>query len=113
MNIFLCAVDPRLARAWRQALPVETGHARIPWCISAPTMRVPRRLESAEAAYLATRAAVRCALAAGVESVAIPGMGTGTGGLPPEPAARAMLRGIQDVFFPRPFPASLVDVVTF
>lgn len=185
MNIFLCAVDPRLARAWRQALPqefgpaavqviegdilslpmdavvspansfgfmdggldalytrffgpqlqerlqrmireqadgellvgqalpVETGHARIPWCISAPTMRVPRRLESAEAAYLATRAAVRCALAAGVESVAIPGMGTGTGGLPPESAARAMLRGIQDVFFPRPFPASLVDVATF
>lgn len=182
MNIFLCAVDPRLARAWRQALPqtfgpavaqvvegdilslqadavvspansfgfmdggldalytrffgpqlqerlqrmireqadgellvgqalpVETGHARIPWCISAPTMRVPRRLESAEPAYLATRAAVRCALAVGVESVAIPGMGTGTGGLPPESAARAMLRGIQDVFFPRPFPASLADV---
>ena len=96
-----------------QALPVKTGHARIPWCISAPTMRVPRRLESAEAAYLATRAAVRCALAAGVASMAIPGMGTGTGGLPPESAARAMLRGIQDVFFPRPFPASLVDVVTF
>lgn len=95
-----------------QALPVETGHARIRWCISAPTMRVPRRLESAEPAYLATRAAVRCALAAGVESVAIPGMGTGTGGLPPEPAARAMLRGIQDVFFPRAFPASLADVPT-
>ena len=93
-----------------QALPVETGHARIPWCISAPTMRVPRRLESAEPAYLATRAAVRCALAAGVASMAIPGMGTGTGGLPPDSAARAMLRGIQDVFFPRPFPASLADV---
>lgn len=96
-----------------QALPVETGHARIPWCISAPTMRVPRRLESAEPAYLATRAAVRCALAAGLESMAIPGMGTGTGGLPPESAARAMLRGIQDVFFPQPFPASLADVDTF
>ncbi len=93
-----------------QALPVETGHARIPWCISAPTMRVPRRLESAEPAYLATRAAVRCALAAGVASMAIPGMGTGTGGLPSDSAARAMLRGIQDVFFPRPFPASLADV---
>ncbi|WP_300774846.1 macro domain-containing protein [uncultured Desulfovibrio sp.] len=93
-----------------QALPVETGHARIPWCISAPTMRVPRRLESAEPAYLATRAAVRCALAAGVARVAIPGMGTGTGGLPPESAAPAMLRGIQDAFHPQPFPASLADV---
>ena len=96
-----------------QALPVETGHARIPWCISAPTMRVPRRLESAEPAYLATRAAVRCALAAGLESMSIPGMGTGTGGLPPEPAARAMLRGIQDALCPRPFPASLADVYAF
>ena len=185
MNIFLCAVDSRLARAWRQALPqefkpavvqvvegdilslpvdavvspansfgfmdggldalytrffgpqlqerlqrmiraqadgellvgqalpVETGHARIPWCISAPTMRVPRRLESAEAAYLATRAAVRCALAAGVESVAIPGMGTGTGGLPPAQAAWAMLRGIRDAMYPPTFPASLAVVDTF
>lgn len=52
MDIVLCAVDFRLAQAWRQALPQES-------------------------------------------------------------AAPAMLRGIQDVFFPRPFPASLADVNTF
>ena len=46
MKIVLCAVDTRLAGAWRRALP-------------------------------------------------------GTGGLPPEPAARAMLRGIQDALCPR------------
>ena len=58
MKIGLCAVDTRLAGAWRRALP-------------------------------------------------------GTGGLPPEPAARAMLRGIQDALCPRPFPASLADVYAF
>lgn len=96
-----------------QALLVETGHPRIRWCISAPTMRVPRGLETAEPAYLATRAAVRCALAAGLECVAIPGMGTGVGGLHPQRAARAMMHAIHDVLFPRPFPASLAEVYAF
>lgn len=96
-----------------QALLVETGHPRIRWCISAPTMRVPRGLETAEPAYLGTRAAVRCALAAGLECVAIPGMGTGVGGLHPQRAARAMMHAIHDVLFPRSFPASLAEVYAF
>lgn len=96
-----------------QALLVETGYSPIPWCISAPTMRVPRSLETAEPAYLATRAAVRCALDAGLESVAIPGMGTGTGGLAPREAAAAMLWGIRDALYPPDFPASLADVLSF
>lgn len=29
MNIYLCAVDSRLARAWRQALPQEFGPAAV------------------------------------------------------------------------------------
>ena len=90
MEIVLCAVQSHLAAAWRERIGadlsncvrvVETGYPPIPWCISAPTMRVPRSLETAEPAYLATRAAVRCALDAGLERVAIPGMGTGTGWL--------------------------------
>lgn len=96
-----------------QALLVETGHPRIRWCISAPTMRVPRTLETAEPAYLATRAAVRCALDVGLESVAIPGMGTGTGCLAPREAAAAMLWGIRDALYPPVFPASLADVLSF
>lgn len=96
-----------------QALLVPTEHSRIPWCISAPTMRVPALLDTPLPAYLATRAAVRCALAAGVESMAIPGMGTGTGGLVPEEAAPAMLRGIRDALYPPAFPASLADVLSF
>ena len=96
-----------------QALQVETGYPPIPWCICAPTMRVPRALETAEPAYLATRAAVRCALLAGLNSLAIPGMGTGTGGLHPQRAARAMMHAIHDALFPRPFPASLAEVYAF
>lgn len=60
-----------------------------------------------------TRAAVRCALDAGLESVAIPGMGTGTGGLAPREAAAAMLWGIRDALYPPAFPASLADVLSF
>ncbi len=96
-----------------QALLVETGHPHIRWCISAPTMRVPTLLDTPLPAYLATRAAVRCALDAGLESVAIPGMGTGTGGLAPREAAAAMLWGIRDTLYPPAFPASLADVLSF
>ena len=62
---------------------------------------------------LATRAAVRCALDAGLESIAIPGMGTGTGGLAPREAAAAVLWGIRDALYPPVFPASLADVLSF
>ena len=96
-----------------QALLVETGHPRIGWCISAPTMRVPTLLDTPLPAYLATRAAVRCALAAGLECVAIPGMGTGTGGLAPREAAAAMLWGIRDALYPPAFPTALADVLSF
>lgn len=95
-----------------QALLVETGYPPIPWCISAPTMRVPRVLETAEPAYLATRAAVRCALDAGLERVAIPGMGTGTGCLAPREAAAAMAWGIRDALYPPAFPAVLAEART-
>ncbi len=96
-----------------QALLGETGHPHIRWCIIAPTMRVPNLLDTPLPAYLATRAAVRCALDDGLESVAIPGMGTGTGGLAPREAAAAMLWGIRDALYPPAFPASLADVLSF
>lgn len=122
MEIVLCAVQSHLAAAWRERIGadlsncvrvVETGYPPIPWCISAPTMRVPRSLETAEPAYLATRAAVRCALDTGLESIAIPGMGTGTGCLAPREAAAAMFWGIRDALYPLAFPASLAEVRSF
>jgi len=71
--------------------------------IVAPTMRVPMRIADPVDVYLATRAAVRCAHDHDQESVAMPGMGTGCGGVAPAVAAEAMMRGIRHaISAPRP-----------
>lgn len=62
------------------------------WMISAPTMRLPRRI-SAENVFLATRVAVFEALSQGFKELAIPGMGTGVGAVPYDEAAKAMAYG--------------------
>lgn len=76
------------------ALVIPTGHATIPYLISAPTMRVPKRITDPADVMLATRAAVRAALDAKLSSIVFPGMGTGCGELPVDIAARAMMAGI-------------------
>lgn len=81
-----------------EALVVPTGHGRIPWLISAPTMRTPSRLRDGSPVLLATRAACRAARERGFASVAFPGMGTGTGRLPFDEAARAMFDGLAETF---------------
>lgn len=78
-----------------QALAVSTGDMDIPYLVSAPTMETPRRLSGPEPVLAATRAAVRCAQEQGYDSLAFPGMGTGTGGLAPDVAASAMLEGLR------------------
>ncbi len=96
---------------------VPTDHPRIPYLISAPTMRVPMTLgRDTVNVYLATRAVLilllHGTLPGGtpvkevVKTVAIPGMGTGTGRVPPEICAwqmrcafREVLQG--DYHFPR------------
>ncbi|CAK7070788.1 MAG: O-acetyl-ADP-ribose deacetylase [Desulfovibrio sp.] len=79
-----------------EALVVETNDAAIPYLISAPTMERPMRLENAEPVCAATKAAMLAALDGGFESVAFPGMGTGTGGLDMYEAASAMVAGIEE-----------------
>ena len=77
-----------------EALIIPTEDARIPWLISAPTMRVPMRLRQSVNAYLAMKAilAVACDHAGrpNIETVAVPGLGTGCGALPPDMAALQM-----------------------
>lgn len=82
-----------------EALAIETNH-RIPWVISAPTMRVPKRIVDPADVMLATRAAVKLAFDMGMETIAIPGMGTGCGGLHPTIAAKAMLAGVASALNP-------------
>jgi O-acetyl-ADP-ribose deacetylase (regulator of RNase III) len=70
------------------AVIVETGSPVIPWCISAPTMRVPEAVPDTANAYLAFRAALRAVLAhnaAGrqpIQRVLCPGLATTTGRMP-------------------------------
>lgn len=74
-----------------QALVVPTEHARVPWLISAPTMRVPMRIEDTPNAYLAFRAVLIAALAhPQIHRVLCPGLGTGEGRMPPDRCAQQM-----------------------
>lgn len=85
---------------------VNTGHPKIPYLISAPTMRVPMVLGAETVnVYLATRAVMLLVgfgiLIDGtpikdiVKTVAIPGMGTGVGRVPPSVCARQMRQAIE------------------
>jgi O-acetyl-ADP-ribose deacetylase (regulator of RNase III) len=100
---------------------VSTGHERIPWIISAPTMRVPMRLANTVNPYLATRAALllqregavrenkrmNLKISHFVKSIAFPGLGTGVGGVSPEVCARQIRAAIdQFIFGDCPYPKS-------
>lgn len=82
-----------------EALLVPTGHTGIPWLISAPTMRSPSVLRSGDPVVRSARAAMRVALEQSFASIAFPGMGTGTGRLPFDVAARAMFDGMDEALF--------------
>jgi O-acetyl-ADP-ribose deacetylase (regulator of RNase III) len=90
---------------------VETGDARIPFLIAAPTMRVPMILRDSVHAYLAARAVFLLvlhgrfvsgshagqAISSKVETVALPGLGTGTGRIGFNTCARQVRAAIDDV----------------
>lgn len=95
-----------------EALVVPTNDARIPWLICAPTMRVPMRIRTSVNAYLAMKALLLAAkahaLSPAIETVAVPGLGTGVGELAPELAARQMAQAYREVMlddhhYPRTF----------
>jgi len=86
---------------------VETGDARIPYMIAAPTMRVPMVLGPETInPYLATRAVLLLArhgrfadgtpMAERLRVIAFPGMGTGVGRVPVEIAARQVRTAIDE-----------------
>jgi O-acetyl-ADP-ribose deacetylase (regulator of RNase III) len=89
---------------------VETD-ATPPFLIAAPTMRVPMRLGDSVNPYLAARAVFRLVttgvftsgtragdtVAGAVRSIAMPGLGTGVGGIGPNTCARQVRAAIDDV----------------
>jgi O-acetyl-ADP-ribose deacetylase (regulator of RNase III) len=79
-----------------QAVIISTGHPELRYLVSAPTMRVPSRIDGTTNVYLAFRAALIAVLAHNaasstpINSLLVPGMGTGIGAVRPEQAARQM-----------------------
>ena len=78
------------------AFVVATEHARIPFLVHAPTMRVPGNIEGTDKVYSATWAALLAIQSHNatadrkIETAAFPAMGTGFGGVPFDEAARQM-----------------------
>lgn len=91
-----------------QAIVLATGHKRFPFLVSAPTMRVPTRIDQTVNVYLAFRAALIAILAhntgnnAAIHSLLVPGLGTGVGAMPAERAARQMRLAYDLIFAPAP-----------
>jgi O-acetyl-ADP-ribose deacetylase (regulator of RNase III) len=80
-----------------QAVIVETYHERIPYLISAPTMRIPMFVANTVNAYLAFRATIRVVAEHNkrsndqIRTVLCCGLGTATGGISPGVCAKQML----------------------
>jgi O-acetyl-ADP-ribose deacetylase (regulator of RNase III) len=72
-----------------QALVLATQHKAIPYMVSAPTMRVPSSIPRTVNVYLAMRAALIAVQEHNkrsvrtIESLLVPGLGTGIGEMPP------------------------------
>lgn len=84
--------------------PVDVGKAVITtggdlpakYVIHAPTMESPTKNVPAKNAGKAMRGILECAEENGVNEVAVPGLGTGVGGVSAEDAAEAMVQEIKD-----------------
>lgn len=90
---------------------IETDNQHIPFLIAAPTMRVPMTLVESVNPYLAARAlflllkhgtfndgpSVDRPISESVSTVALPGLGTGVGGVGPNTCAHQVRTAIDDV----------------
>jgi O-acetyl-ADP-ribose deacetylase len=77
--------------------------------IHVPTIEEPGHKSNAENVRRAARAALIAASANQLQIIAIPGMGTGFGGVPPADAARAIVEEIRAHKKPHPSTIYLVD----
>lgn len=92
-----------------QALVIGTGRKEFPYLISAPTMRVSLNIANTPNVYLASKAIFttinkfngavsKLGESEQIKSVAIPGLGTGVGGVTPDSCAAQMKQAFEDFY---------------
>ncbi len=77
-----------------QAVASTAGRLKAKYVIHAPTMEEPAMRTTPEKVEKAMVAALRCAEELGVETIAVPALGTGVGGVPKNEAARRMVKAL-------------------
>jgi O-acetyl-ADP-ribose deacetylase (regulator of RNase III) len=92
------------------AVVTNAGQLYAKRVIHAPTMEQPGTKVGVENVRRATRAALLAAAHHGLEMIAIPGMGTGLGGVDPSDAARAIVDELRAHRQPQPSTVYLVDL---
>jgi O-acetyl-ADP-ribose deacetylase (regulator of RNase III) len=75
-----------------KAVATTSGSLPCRFVIHAPTMKRPAMRIDVENVRLATKAALHKGIKLNLKSIAIPGMGTGVGGVPVEKAAEAITK---------------------
>ena len=93
-----------------QAELIETDNLNIPYCISAPTMRIPLHLTGSVNVYLAAKAIFRILKQNQnkINIVTISGLGTGVGKVPFDVCANQMKHAYDDVWLNKEiFPETL------
>lgn len=93
-----------------EAILTSAGDLICEKVIHAPTMHNPGELTDAHKVFCATKAALELADKEGFNSIALPGMGTGVGGLKKSEAARTILKAIKSVRFMHLKKIILVDI---
>lgn len=82
-----------------QAELIETDFNEIPFCISAPTMRVPLILKDTVNIYLASKAIFALLKKESrIKTVTISGLGTGVGQVPYDVCAKQMKQAYNDIW---------------
>ena len=92
------------------AVVTNAGQLHAKRVIHAPTMEQPGTKVGVENVRRATRAALLAAAHHNLELIAIPGMGTGLGGVDPSDAARAIVDELRAHRQPQPSTVYLVDL---
>ena len=79
-----------------KAIVTSAGKLKAKKVIHAPTMKNPAEKITVENVKLATRGILSCAEENGIKEIAIPGLGTGVGGVSEKDAAKAIVEVVRE-----------------